>query len=100
MNTKRTVEQNAAQWRILKAWSKQKEWLINGQKTFLHENDWKDILTATYEGEVAPRLAPGLYGGIVMLGRRTSKYEREKFSEWLDWLNHASVALGVDVDKT
>jgi hypothetical protein len=99
MNTKRTVEQNAAQWRILKAWSKQKEWLINGQKTFLHENDWKDILTATYEGEVAPRLAPGLYGGIVMLGRRTSKYEREKFSEWLDWLNHASVALGVDVDQ-
>lgn len=97
---KRTVEQNAAQWRILKAWSKQKEWLINGQKTFLHENDWKDILTATYEGEVAPRLAPGLYGGIVMLGRRTSEYEREKFSEWLDWLNHASVALGVDVDKT
>jgi hypothetical protein len=99
MNTKRTVEQNAAQWRILKAWSKQKEWLINGQKTFLHENDWKDILTATYEGEVAPRLAPGLYGGIVMLGRRTSEYEREKFSEWLDWLNHASVALGVDVDQ-
>ena len=96
---KRTVEQNAAQWRILKAWSKQKEWLINGQKTFLHENDWKDILTATYEGEVAPRLAPGLYGGIVMLGRRTSEYEREKFSEWLDWLNHASVALGVDVDQ-
>jgi hypothetical protein len=96
----RTLDQNAAQWRILKAWSKQKEWLINGQKTFLHENDWKDILTATYEGEVAPRLAPGLYGGIVMLGRRTSKYEREKFSEWLDWLNHASVALGVDVDKT
>ena len=96
----RTLDQNAAQWRILKAWSKQKEWLINGQKTFLHENDWKDILTATYEGEVAPRLAPGLYGGIVMLGRRTSKYEREKFSEWLDWLNNASVALGVNVDKT
>lgn len=96
----RTLDQNAAQWRILKAWSKQKEWLINGKKTFLHENDWKDILTATYEGEVAPRLAPGLYGGIVMLGRRTSKYEREKFSEWLDWLNHASVELGVDVDKT
>ena len=99
MNTDRTLDQNAAQWPILEAWSKQKEWLINGQKTFLHENDWKDILTATYEGEFAPRLAPGLYGGIVMLGRRTSEYEREKFSEWLDWLNHASVALGVDVDQ-
>ena len=56
----RTLDQNAAQWRILGAWAKQKEWLINGKKTFLHENDWKDILTATYEGEIAPRLAPGL----------------------------------------
>ena len=96
----RTLDQNAAQWRILGAWAKQKEWLINGKKTFLHENDWKDILTATYEGEVAPRLAPGLYGGIVMLGRRTSKYEREKFSEWLEWLTAASVEMGVDIDKT
>lgn len=100
MNTKRTVEQNAAQWRILGAWAKQKEWLINGKKTFLHENDWKDILTATYEGEIAPRLAPGLHGGIVMLGRRTSKYTKEKFSEWLEWLNAASVEMGVDIDKT
>jgi len=96
----RTLDQNAAQWRILGAWAKQKEWLINGKKTFLHENDWKDILTATYEGEIAPRLAPGLYGGIVMLGRRTSKYEREKFSEWLEWLTAASVEMGVDIDKT
>ena len=100
MNTKlRTLDQNAAQWRILGAWAKQKKWLINGQKTFLHENDWKDILTATYEGEIAPRLAPGLHGGIVMLGRRTSKYDREKFSDWLDWLNFASIEAGVNVDQ-
>lgn len=100
MNTKlRTLDQNAAQWRILGAWAKQKEWLINGQKTFLIDEDWKDILTATYEGEIAPRLAPGLNGGIVMLGRRTSKYDREKFSDWLDWLNFASIEAGVKVDQ-
>ena len=96
---KRTPEQNKAQFRILKAWSKQKEWLINGKKTFLSVLDWKDILTATYEGEIAPRLAPGLHGGIVMLGRRTSEYDREHFSDWLDWLNFASITAGVNVDQ-
>ena len=95
----RTLDQNAAQWRILGAWAKQKEWLINGKKTFLHENDWKDILTATYEGEIAPWLAPGLHGGIVLVGRRTSKYDREKFCDWLDWLNFASIEAGVNVDQ-
>ena len=100
MNTDRTLDQNAAQWRILEAWSKQKQWLINGQKSILSKHDWKDILTATYEGEIAPRLAPGLYGGIVMLGRRTSKYNKEKFSEWLEWLNSASVEAGVTLDES
>ena len=95
----RTLDQNAAQWRILGAWAHKKEWLVNGKKTLLHENDWKVIPTATYEGEIAPRLAPGLNGGIVMLGRRTSKYDREKFSDWLDWLNFASIEAGVNVDQ-
>jgi hypothetical protein len=34
-----------------------------------------------------------------MLGRRTSKYDREKFSDWLDWLNFASIEAGVNVDQ-
>lgn len=100
MNTDRTLDQNAAQWPILEAWSKQKIWVVNGSKTRMSAEEWKDVLTAAFEGETSPRLAMGLNGGVVMLGRRTSKYNKARFSEWLDWLNAASVEMGVDVDKT
>ena len=100
MNTDRTLDQNAAQWPILEAWSKQKMWFINGSKTRMSAEEWKDVLTAAFEGETSPRLAMGLNGGVVMLGRRTSKYNKARFSEWLDWLMAASVEMGVDIDKT
>jgi hypothetical protein len=100
MNTNRTLDQNAAQWPILEAWSRQKMWFINGAKTRMSAEEWKDVLTAAFEGETSPRLAMGLNGGVVMLGRRTSKYNKARFSEWLDWLMAASVEMGVNVDKT
>jgi hypothetical protein len=96
----RTLDQNAAQWPILEAWSRQKMWFINGSKTRMSAEEWKDVLTAAFEGETSPRLAMGLNGGVVMLGRRTSKYNKTRFSEWLDWLMAASVEMGVDIDKT
>jgi hypothetical protein len=96
----RTLDQNAAQWPILEAWSRQKMWFINGAKTRMSAEEWKDVLTAAFEGETSPRLAMGLNGGVVMLGRRTSKYNKARFSEWLDWLMAASVEMGVDIDKT
>lgn len=96
----RTLDQNAAQWPILEAWSRQKMWFINGSKTRMSAEEWKDVLTAAFEGETSPRLAMGLNGGVVMLGRRTSKYNKARFSEWLDWLMAASVEMGVNVDKT
>lgn len=44
-----------------------------------------------------PRVAMGYSGGIVMLGRRTSKYGKKKFSEWADWLVAASVVSGIKI---
>ena len=96
----RTLNQNAAQWPILDAWAKQKIWVVNGSKTRMSAEEWKDVLTAAFEGETAPRLAMGLYGGVVMLGRRTSKYNKARFAEWLDWLMAASHHAGVSLDKT
>lgn len=75
-------------------------WFINGAKTRMSAEEWKDVLTAAFEGETSPRLAMGLNGGVVMLGRRTSKYNKARFSEWLDWLNAASVEMGVNVDQS
>lgn len=94
---KRSSEANAAQWPILQAWADQKQWPINGAMCLLSKEEWKDILTAAFEGDTSPRISPGLNGGMVMLGRRTSKYGKKKFSEWLDWLNAASVEANIKV---
>jgi len=94
---RRNAAQNSAQWPILQAWSDQKEWPVNGQMTRLSREEWKDILTCAFEGETSPRLAMGLSGGVVMLGRRTSRYGKRRFSEWLEFLNAASVEAGIKV---
>ena len=96
----RTLDQNAAQWPILEAWSKQKIWVVNGSKTRMSAEEWKDVLTSAFDGENSPGLAMGDYGGVVMLGRRTSKYNKARFAEWLDWLMAASHHAGVSLDKT
>ena len=94
---RRNAGQNAAQWPILQAWAKQKQWPVNGSMTTLTDEEWKDILTAAFEGETSPRISPGLNGGMVMLGRRTSRYGKRRFSEWLDWLNAASHHAGIKI---
>lgn len=91
----RTLEQNAAQWPYLEGFSEQLQWPVNGMMVQLTPEEWKDILTAAFEGDVNPKIAAGFGGGMVMLGRRTSKYGKEKFSEWIEWL--AAAAASKDV---
>ena len=92
----RTLEQNAAQWPYLEAFSKQLEWPVNGRMVKMEPDEWKDVLTAAFQNETA-RLAMGLDGGVVMLGLRTSKMGKKRFSEWLEFLKATAVARGVDV---
>jgi len=91
----RTLEQNAAQWPYLDAFSKQLVWPVNGQMARMHPDEWKDVLTAAFQGETV-RLAMGLHGGVVMLGLRTSKMGKKRFSEWLEFLK----ATAADRDVT
>ena len=93
----RNLEQNAAMWVILTAWSKQKEWPVNGQMVKLTPEDWKEILTASFDREMV-RIAQGLDGGMVLLGHRTSKWGRKRFSEWLEFLHAASAHHGVEIE--
>jgi len=90
----RNLEQNAAQWPILAAFAKQKQWPVNGKLETLTADEWKHVLSAAFEKENV-RLAQGLDGGVVMLGGRTSKFGKKKFSDWLDFLNAAAVELDV-----
>ncbi len=92
----RTTEQNSAQWPYLEGFSKQMQWPVNGVNMWLSRDDWKDILTCAFEGEVNPRVAMGFDGGVVMLGRRTSKYGVKKFCEWYEWLQAAAALKGIE----
>jgi len=87
----RNTSQNAAQWPILEAFAEQLQWPVNGAMVNLTAEEWKDVLTAAFQGETV-RLAQGLNGGVVMLGLRTSQMGKRRFSEWLDFL-HATAAL-------
>ncbi|MDE2471351.1 MAG: recombination protein NinB [Bradyrhizobium sp.] len=91
----RSTDQNAAQWPYLEGFSKQLQWPVNGVLTWLTPEEYKDILTAAFEGETTPRLASGFDGGVVMLGRRTSQYGKKRFSEWYEWLMAAAALKGI-----
>lgn len=95
----RTLEQNAAQWPILEAFSKQLRWPVNGQMVRMSPEEWKDVLTAAFRGE-SVRLAMSLDGrGVVMLGMRTSRMGKAAFSEYLDFLHATAADRGVVIDK-
>ncbi len=92
----RTLEQNAAQWPILEAFSEQILWPVNGQMVAMSSEEWKDVLTAAFRNETA-RLAMGLNGGVVMLGLRTRDMKKPEFSAWLDFLHATAMDRGVVV---
>lgn len=92
----RTSDQNAAQWPILQAFADQLMWPVNGQMSRLTADEWKDILTAAFRQEV-PRVAMGLNGGMVMLGQRTSKFKRNEWGAWMEFLNATASHRGVKV---
>lgn len=86
----RTLSQNAIQWPYLDAFSKQLLWPVNGQMVKMTAEEWKDVLTASFKKETA-RLAMGVDGGVVMLGKRTSDFKVTEFSEWIGYLQWFSV---------
>jgi hypothetical protein len=95
-NDTRSLQQNAAQWPILEAFSKQLLWPVNGHMVYMTDEEWKDVLTAAFKKEQV-RLAMGLDGGVVMLGHRTSEFEKDEFSEWIDFLKATAAERGVNI---
>ena len=93
----RTLEQNAAQWPILEAFSRQLVWPVDGQMVKMTREEWKDVLTAAFKKERV-RVAMGLDGGVVMLGARTRDFKKGEFSEWLDFLNATAAIRGVELE--
>lgn len=91
---RRSSQQNRMMWDILWAFAQQKLWIVNGRECRMDADDWKDTLTAAFQRET--RMAQGLDGGVVMLGARTSKWDKARMGEFLDFLQAAAVEHGVE----
>jgi hypothetical protein len=84
----RTLAQNALMWRMLGELSSQVDWY--GQK--LTDAEWKDVLTASLKKQKA---VPGIDGGFVVLGARTSKMTIAEMSELIELMYAFGAQRGV-----
>jgi hypothetical protein len=92
----RTLDQNAAMWPALTDFARQVPWPVTRPDNTTRQaepDDMKDILTAAFEGE--SRMAPGLRGGFVILGARTSKYGKRKMADFLTFVRAEGNDRGV-----
>ena len=92
----RTEAQNRLMWPQLQAFADQLVWPVNGRMERLTPDEWKDLLTAAFNSETM-RLAMGLNGGTVMLGQRTSKFSKKRFSEFVEFLYATAADRGVNL---
>ena len=92
----RTLAHNAVQWPILNAFASQLLWPVNGQMVKLEAEEWKDILTAAYKEETV-RLAMGLNGGMVMLGKKTREFKVAEWPEWMAFLESVAADRGIKI---
>lgn len=89
----RTGEQNSAQWPYLEGFAKQKQLCINGTMVWATSDDWKDVLTGCFNGEM--RMA-AFDGKVIMLPQRTSKMGKRAFCEWFEFLMAMAAQAGVE----
>jgi hypothetical protein len=89
----RSLDQNAAQWPYLEGFARQKELCINGKMQLVSSDDWKDVLTACWNGEM--RMA-AFDGKVIMMPQRTSKMGKRMFSEWMEYLVAMAAISGVE----
>ena len=73
----RSLEQNRLMWANLEDIAQQVVWY--GQK--LHKEEWKDVLTAALKSQ---KVVPGLEGGFVVIGARTSKMTVAEMNELIE----------------
>ena len=95
----RSLEANALMWVLLQNFADQLKWPVNGKLVSLTSEEWKDVLTAGFESETV-RLAQGIDGGVVMLGRRTSLYGKKKMAEFIEFLIVVGLERGVFFNET
>lgn len=84
----RSLDQNAALWPALTEVSEQVDWY--GQK--LTPEEWKDVFSAALKKQ---KVVPGLDGGFVVCGQRTSRMGKREFSDLLELVHAFGAERGV-----
>ena len=92
----RSLDQNSMLWRLLTISSKNVPWIVNGETVMLSPEDWKDVFTASLHQE--NRIARGIRGGFVMLGRSTSVMGVQAMTELIEFIYNFLAEQGVTVD--
>ena len=67
----RSLDQNNVMWSVLTDLSRQVQWPVNGALETMTPENWKDVITASLTEE--NKIAQGIRGGFVMLGKSTSR---------------------------
>jgi hypothetical protein len=117
----RSLNDNKAQWPILKAFSKHLQWPIEGELQWIDDKSFKHILTAgfiKYMKSLGPEeawmvaryevqtLAAGFdlhshncydQRGTVMMGYKTREFDEKLWPYWMEFLNAAATNCGVKV---
>lgn len=88
VDDKRSTQANRLMWKLLTDIADQIEWA--GEK--LSPESWKDLITASFRKQ---KIIPGLDGGLVALGARTSKMRKAEFSELIECIYSVGCERGV-----
>ncbi|BEN67430.1 TPA: recombination protein NinB [Serratia marcescens] len=94
---KRTLSQNRKMWPLLHDLALQVVWY--GEK--YDEDDWKDMITALVAKtkKQEQRTAPGIGGGVVMFGQRTSKMRVAEMVEVIEAIYWFGTEQGVEFSE-
>lgn len=84
----RTADQNSKLWPMLADVSRQVVWY----GTRLTQDEWKDVFTAALRKS---KVVPGLDGGFVVLGQRTSQMGKREFRDLIELMYAFGAQHGV-----
>ena len=91
--SQRSLEINSVMWCRLRDLSRQVKWPINGVLSEMSEEDWKCLMTAALQEE--ERIAEGINGGRVFLGKSTSKMTQGEMHDLITVIEMFGATQGV-----
>lgn len=94
----RSIEQNRLMWRLLTITARSVPWTVNGEQQMISPDDWKAIFSSSLHSE--NRIAKGLRGGLVMLGRSTSRMTVQQMTDMIEIIYSFLAERGIDVPES